>query len=416
MLKKLYYCLLFLFCFEEVLSYTNLPLSALKYPICVLLVLILIKKGYKLPKINFFWVKIFILLLVIAIFRTLPSILRTDFDGILVWKNYLWFPVLFFIYSNMERSAKISFQDYLRQFVNIMCIYIIANIVLYYIPMPFLITEPHRYWGRLTVGYPTIDVILIGFAIAIVLFAEHEWKKKDIFLRSFILYIGMLMQASGTGIVFITLLTILIFPYLKRVYIKHPIQLIKRKRICFVTLLSILVFSTTSALAIFQAQNEKLYNAMTDQIENRIFILLGMEEESAISVNTMDIREDRLKRAEQKFLTSDDKRIFGIGYGYINMKDDKINKILTEDQITMNKVTIGLLGNYVYVIALISLLFYIVRNFRYSSNFYIYISVWSFLILSSFTSNCLLSFGPINIWCLVFALLMSDNKIKKYGY
>ena len=54
MLKKLYYCLLFLFCFEEVLSYTNLPLSALKYPICVLLVLILIKKGYKLPKINFF--------------------------------------------------------------------------------------------------------------------------------------------------------------------------------------------------------------------------------------------------------------------------------------------------------------------------------------------------------------------------
>lgn len=409
MLKKLYYSLLFLFCFEELLNYTNLPLSALKYLVVFLLVLILIKRGCKLRKIRIFWLNIFAILLFIALLRSIPNILNNDFEGIIVWKNYLWFPILFFIFSNMERSAKISFSEYLQQFVNIMCFYIIANILLYYIPIPFLITEPHRYWGRLTVGYPTIDVILIGFALAIIFFSEHKWNNKESLLRSCILSIGMLMQASGTGMAFIAILTIFMFPYLKRIYIKQPITLIKKKRICFITLLSILIFCGTSILAVFRAQNEELYNAMTDQIENRVFIILGMEEESNLSVNTMDTRKERLQRAENKFLTDEDKKLFGIGYGYINMKESKTNKILTEDQMTMNKVTIGLLGNYVYIFTLISLLVYIVKKLRYTSNFYIYLSTWVFLLLSSFTSNCLLSFGPISLWSMVYSLSLSNS-------
>lgn len=412
MVKKLYYCLLFLFCFEEVLSYTNLPLSTLKYLVSFSLVLILIKRGYKMPKTRILGINIFIILLIIALFRAFPNILNNDFEGIIVWKNYLWFPVLLFLYSNMQKSSNIQINEYLQKFADIMCLYIITNITLYYVHIPILITNPHRYWGRLTVGYPTIDVILIGFAIAVVFFAEHKWNNKAFLLRALILCIGMLMQASGTGLVFITILIILMFFYLNGIFIKQPLEFIKRKRIYFITLLFIIIASATFSLAIFRAQNEELYNAMTDQIENRINILLGMEEESAITVNTMDIREKRLKRAESKFLTNGDKKLFGIGYGFINMKEDKTNKILTEDQITMNKVTIGILGNYIYILILISLLISILKKFKYTSNIYIYISTWFFLLLSSFTSNCLLSFGPISLWCMVYSFSLNDYNHK----
>lgn len=410
MLKKLYYCLLFLFCFEEVLSYTNLPLSALKYLVSILLVLILIKRGYKMPKIRIMGLSIFIILLIISLLRALPNILNNDFDGIIVWKNYLWFPILLFLYSNIQKSSNIQFNEYLQKYVDIMCLYIITNVALYYIHIPFLITEPHRYWGRLTVGYPTIDVILIGFAIAIVFFGEHKWNNKAFLLRSFILCTGMLMQASGTGMVFMAILIILMFFYLNRIYIKQPKEYIKRKRTYFITLISIFILCGTSVLAIFRVQNEELYNAMTFQIENRIFILLGIEEESTLSVNTMDDREYHFKRAEKKFLTDENRKLFGIGYGYINMKETQTNKVLTEDQISMNKVTIGSLGNYIYIFTLISLLYYIFKNFKYTSNFYIYISAWIFLVLSSFTSNCLLSFGPICLWCMIYSHSMYHIK------
>ncbi len=218
------------------------------------------------------------------------------------------------------------------------------------------------------------------------------------------------MQVSGTGIVFMAILIILMFFYLNRIYIKQPKEYIKRKRTYFITLISIFIFCGTSVLVIFRVQNEELYNAMTFQIENRIFILLGIEEESTLSVNTMDDREYHFKRAEKKFLTDENRKLFGIGYGYINMQETQTNKVLTEDQISMNKVTIGSLGNYIYIFTLISLLYYIFKNFKYTSNFYIYISAWIFLVLSSFTSNCLLSFGPICLWCMRYSHSMYHIK------
>ena len=394
----------------------NLPFSVLKYLVSALLVFILIRRGHRMPQFWILGLNVFIILLIIALLRAFPNIMNNDFDGIVVWKNYLWFPILLYIYSNITESTNILLSDYLRQFVNFMCLYIVANLFFYYIPIPFLITEPHRYWGRLTVGYPTIDVILIGWAIAIVFFSKYEWSKSGFLMRALILCVGMLMQASGTGMVFLILLLILTVFYLKGVWNPQPIFFLKRKRRCFILLLLIFMLGGFFVLAIFQKQNEELYDAMIAQVENRMFILLGMEDEAEISVNTMDIREDRMKRAEDKFLTNGDKKLFGLGYGWINMKEERANKILTEDQITMNKVTIGLLGNIVYFGVLFSLLFYIVKRFRNTSNIYIYISAWFFLLLSSFTSNCLLSFGPINIWCLVFSLLLSDNKrIRSYG-
>ncbi len=92
--------------------------------------------------------------------------------------------------TKIQKSSNIQFNEYLQKYVDIMCLYIITNVALYYIHILFLITEPHRYWGRLTVGYLTIDVILIGFAIAIVFFVNINGIIK-------LFYYGLLFYVPG---------------------------------------------------------------------------------------------------------------------------------------------------------------------------------------------------------------------------
>lgn len=410
MIQKLYYILLYCICFEETLAYMEIPVTSIKYVVVAFLVYLLKRKGAKFTfSCNETGLKFFISLLVIALIRAIPVALGSDFDGIIYWKNFLWFPLLIYIFSNMEVYTNITYERYIKHYINAMCLYVIVDILLYFIPVPFLIANPQRYWGRLTVGYPTIDVILICSALGFLFFNRNRWSIKEILIRSIILFIGVCIQASGTSIILCLIVLGLLVLYICNVGIKYvDTSDIRRSFLMFLMLLFV---GGSTVLTAFKNNNPTLYESMYLQLENRFYILIGQEEEAELEVNTMQQRDDHLQRATKRFLNDDVSKLIGVGFGNVSVSKFDKNHIFAEDQSTFNKITIGLLGNAVYFVVLFGMFTLVWFFFNKTPIFYVFILTWLFLLMSSFTSGNILSFGPIGLWTLVYSYAKTE-KIK----
>lgn len=387
----------------------NIPATAVKYLVTMMLAVLLYKKGahsYKLA--NIFGMRLFIFLLLIALIRGIPDFVSGDIDGFLFWKNLLWFPVLLYIFTNMERFTDIKWKDYLSRFINAMCVYVFLNFLLYYVSIPFLITERQRYWGRLTVGYPTIDVILLCLALGFLLIIQNYWSVKQNVIKFIIILIGIAVQASGTSLVLLSVLLIIVFAYNFRIGLKKKMDLRYFRRTAFAALF-IICGSVGFVVSIFEHNNPLLYENMRQQIENRFYILVGKSEKSELEVNTLESRDEHLKYAERRFIRTEYLKAIGIGFGRINMVKYDRSHIVCEDQYTLNKITIGWIGNIVYIVVLISLFFNILKLNKRSDDIYFFITTWLFLVVASFTSVCLMSFGPIALWSMMYAYLKNEQ-------
>lgn len=408
-LSLLYNILLYCICLEEILAYMNIPVTSIKYIVTIILTVRLYKKGAhscKLP--NILGLRLFIALLLIALIRGIPSYITGDIDGFLYWKNLLWFPVLMYIYTNMEKFSDIKWNDYISHYINAMCVYVFLNFLLYYISIPFLITERQRYWGRLTVGYPTIDVILLCLALGFILIIQNHWSVKQKVIKFLIISIGTAAQASGTGLVLFFILLIIALAYNLRIGVRKNTGL-KIFRRTILASLFIICIGTGSLISYFKSQNPLLYENMRLQIENRFNILIGKGDNSELEINTLEVREMHLKHAEKRFIHTDFLKAIGIGYGRISMTNYDNSHIVCEDQYTLNKITIGWIGNYVYILVLISLFFKILKLYNRNDNVYFFIITWSFLAIASFTSGCLMSFGPIALWSMMYAYFKNEQ-------
>lgn len=408
-LSLLYNILLYCICLEEILAYMNIPVSSIKYFVTLILVVLLHRKGARYCKVsNIFGMRLFVALLLIAFVRGIPVFLSGDFDGAFFWKNLLWFPVLLYVFTNMEKYADIKWKDYISRYINAMCVYVFLNFLLYFVSIPSLITERQRYWGRLTVGYPTIDVILLCLALGFLLIIQNHWSTKQKTIKFMIILIGIATQASGTSIVLLFMLLIIILAYNFRIGLPHNIKL-KAFRQTVLASFFIAFIGSGAVISSFKYHNPLLYENMRLQIENRFNILIGKSNESELDVNTLESREMYLKNAERRFLRTEFLEAFGVGYGRISMKRYDSTHIVCEDQYTLNKITIGWIGNIVYIVVLVSLLIGILKLYKRSADIYFFITVWVFLVIASFTSICLMSFGPIALWSMMYAYLKNEQ-------
>ena len=404
--RFLYLLLLYCLCFEETLAYLNVPFSLVKYVVIfVLLIRLFTAKATINVKIDFA-MKMLIVLELIALLRSVPMIFNTGFDGIMYWKNFLWFPIFLYIFSNLRNMSGMSYETYFRHYINAMCFYVVISTGLYFVHIPFLISVNERYWGRITVGYPTIDVIMISSALALLFFNKNGWNVKGMIIRAFCLILGIIATASGTGMALLCIVVVLMVIHNCGNMREDKNSLLKT-RMTFIALLFVFLTGGITAISYFKNKNPQLYESVSLQMENRFNLLIGRSSVSELNVNTMEIREERYKKALTKFLNSDFKKLFGIGFGNISMKTFDSKHIIVEDQISLNRVTIGNLGNMVYIYVLLSLLVKILRSHMKRNQRFIFISMWMFMLASSFTSCNILSVGPIALWSLTYSYLCS---------
>ena len=384
-LNWLYKILVIYVFFNEILTKSIFEgLTSLKYLIFCYLVFYLINKRNKVKfslfSKGFKSLYLYILLIVII---TLPSFLSVGLAGLGSLKNLLFLPLSIYLFTFYERITGKSFQSLITFIVKVAVAHVIINTFLYFVEIPIW-KSFHPYWGRISQGYPTIDVVVLSFSLAICLmYSRLELKSATRVLFSFILVVGNILQASGTGVVmlvFIFLLAILLPLFQKNGK--------KSVRVPLVTLVIVgLSFSTASQ--IIKHVDESLYDSMYLSLQNRIAILTGSKSE--MDIDTMDVREHR-RQGIKRFQTTIGEKVFGTGFAHIDMnpKNERLlgNTIFLEDQYSINMLTIGYVGNFLFYIV-----FILCVLDSYRRNEYLKAELICLFLISSFTSGCFINYS-----------------------
>lgn len=398
----LYWILIFYMFFNEILTKSIFEnITILKYLIILYLFFYIIHRTkYSAKNIYSKPLKVFYVYIVIISILTISNWAFT-LSGIGAYKNLLILPLSIYIFSFYENITGKSRDDLMTLIVKMAVAHVLINTFLYFYEIPIWKVF-HPYWGRISQGYPTVDVVLLNFSLAILLIYKGlKFKTLIKILFAFILVIGILLLASGTGIVMMTIvfaLSILI-PILQRRYVKNI-------KTTIVTLILLLI-SFSSAVQIIKNVDESLYESMYLSLQNRMSILLGQESE--LDINTMDIRKER--RSDIKKMQTDDFDVlFGRGFSNLNMNPEIRNvpgTIFLEDQYSVNLLTIGVIG------ALMFLVCFAIEAIKAIKQKRELIAVIILLfIISSFTSGCLINFS-ISLFVGIF---LQRPQISMYEY
>ena len=190
-LNWLYKILVIYVFFNEILTKSIFEgLTSLKYLIFCYLVFYLINKRNKVKfslfSKGFKSLYLYILLIVII---TLPSFLSVGLAGLGSLKNLLFLPLSIYLFTFYERITGKSFQSLITFIVKVAVAHVIINTFLYFVEIPIW-KSFHPYWGRISQGYPTIDVVVLSFSLAICLmYSRLELKSATRVLFSFILVV-----------------------------------------------------------------------------------------------------------------------------------------------------------------------------------------------------------------------------------
>lgn len=307
-----------------------------------------------------------------------------------------------YIFKHFEQLTKRSYNDFIYFMIKTGVIFVILNTLLYFIHIPIW-EKYHPWFGRISCGYPTMDVITLAYTLILLLFYPNipiSSYKRTIF--TIIIIMGMLLQFSGTGLVVLSLIlfTSLIF------YLFHPTNKLYKSTIA--TFAFFLFFSITIFSYIKLYFPNELEKGMI-LVNNKINILTGNI--SADEANTMEIREEQFNNIRKK-QDNDLKVLFGLGLGDLTNGSFKDNdSYMIEDQYGINLVCYGIIG---YILFL-SILFYkfiiIIRNKKTTLQF----KLLFLLSIMIFAANCktlipLVLFS--NYMYFAFFYVISSSSIK----
>jgi hypothetical protein len=222
-------------------------------------------------------------------------------------------------------------------------LYIIVNTFLYFVEIPVW-TRYRPWWGRISQGYPTCDVLPLAFVLALTILNKHlniNIIKRVIY--STVTTLGIALIASGTGIVLVSITMIAAL----FVCVFDSYSFVLKKNLLYFILT--IVIAITSGITVLKIFDINLYNSLYFAMESRISNLIGKEHE----MNTMAIRSKQIEVMDEMYLKQAENKIFGVGFGLVDYsrKENHNSKyIYVENQYTLNKITGGIISNTFYIL------------------------------------------------------------------
>lgn len=409
----LYKILIIYVYFNEILSKSKMELlTGLKYPIVLILAFLLWNKGKKLKK--FFYTKgfrYFYLYIILISFITSPLYLTYGYTGIGSLKNLIFLPISVYLFTYYEEVTGKTMSSLLAFCLNVAVAHVVLNTFFYFVELPIWKTF-HPYWGRISQGYPTIDVVTLSFSLAICLICNSlKWTICKRLCYALILVVGIGLLASGTGLVM--LVVIFFGAFFTSLAGKNS----KKQFMVSVSAFFIISVCFSFSIQIIKLVDSTLYEEMYLSVQNRFAILTGGKSE--MDVNTMEVREERRKRLS-RFLTSPIDKICGTGFAHVDMNPTNErnvgNAVFLEDQYSVNLLTIGYIGTVLYFgFLLIDLLACFKRKENLRG------LIIGLFLISTFTSGCLINYS-IAIFTGLFLnkkfidINSRKNEIIKYRY
>jgi hypothetical protein len=333
---------------------------------------------------------------VITGFFSLPSFINEGIEGLRIYKQYYILPVSLYLFSNFEKTTGIPYNRMLLFCIKTAALYVIINTFLYFVEFPVW-TRYRPWWGRISQGYPTCDILSLAFVLTLTLLNKHimiSLIKRVMY--SIVIIIGIAIIASGTGIVLVTI--IMIAALFICMFESHS-YILKKTFIVFISLTVIIITFGAIALKTFDPD---LYNGLYYVMESRIATLIGKEHE----LNTMTVRSDQIETMNKQHVNKIEHKIFGVGFGLVNYESKEIHNskyIYVENQYALNKLTGGIISNTLFILFLCIYIFNELNRKHYElSDRILKILCPVFLAVSSFTViplgaySIMLSFSIIN--------------------
>jgi|GEM_PF-3444993 len=400
----IYKLLIFLVVFDSIRHYSLISsyITRIKEILVIILFIIVIfskkffldKKFFNIPTVLFF--SYLILILPITVYLNTPVFHMFNLEGdnpnygyVIYYKLFqlIFIIVVFYYYEDLTKK---KYERLINFFINSAIIFIIFNIIAYFVHLPIM-DKFRPFPERISSGYPTMDAQMIAIALLANLYIVRETSILKKMIKNFVLVFGLIMQATGTGI--ISLITILIF---FAIFNNKFSEEIKRSNNYSVITALLLLVPLVAFLYLYYYE----YIAMTINIFTRkfLFLILGFSTEYDVSLM---VRASQLEDvlAEQ---TNWFEKVFGIG----TFLGSNI-----ENQFNMIRVSFGILGLLLFIGLLIYFSVYAIKNFDENGKILL-ISI----ILFSFTSYTLLSLYLITIevsYSLIFLYcILEINKRK----
>lgn len=413
LVRNIYKLLIVCICFEEMFARMRIPFKYIKFlivPILVSFIFVKLRGNIKIPiKEKSAW--IFMIINVFAVVFSIDTFLSIDSDGFEVVKKYIFFPFLIicFYYSNL---CKLDVKKLLVFFSNTMLVYAVLSVFFYFVRIPIWNDFQRFYWGRITVGYPTIDAVNCVMAAAIFLL-QHGKENKIAFwhriVKLYILFLFVILQTSGTGIGLLCTLVAysVAAPFFKKWIDKESFPDAKKT---LLPLFLMMLVSASFIIGILKVYDAKLLDNMTSTIQNRISIMTNKNYDD-LDINTMTMRVDKFEKAKKLYLKDYADLFLGKGFGLVSYDPQKHFsgfRVFLESQWHLSLFTVGYVGTFF----LFLFLFEMLKNSITAKKLQSHTAFATICILVSFFTSCtLMSFALIGSFSLIYA----EDKRKLHG-
>lgn len=305
--------------------------------------------------------------------------LRSISDPVIVLYRHAQFLMLILVFSQCRRLSGKGPKYYLGVLVVFQMIYTIITPLIYYFP-PSIMREGYDWWGRLGIGYPTMDAQVFCFALVAVVCCFNLSMLRMNFVVS-LLVIGALMQVTGTGLA--TLMFLLVYMLV--------CEREKMKRL-LPSIFVVVVLLATTVFIYYELLEKPLQLAMQKLTE---IASLG----SGIST---DIRREQLEQLLHLGAGDPFRWLFGLGAN-----------VYVENQYSFFLAAFGVIGFCMFLFFLVTAFVQGMRNAG-KDNRALVISVVVFS-LSSYTLVTFYLFPTYAVLALFIAYSLSQNRNLKAG-
>ena len=400
----MYKVLAFFIFFDSIILKSYLaPLSRLRtiaFIILLIIVLISKKRCYPHNRNRLFFI-LFYSYIIINGLISIPEFISHGAEGFKIYKQLLLFPFFVYLFINFEALTKRSIQTYILFIIRCAYIWVIINFILYFVELP--IWHEFRPWfGRISNGYPTVDVVCLNYALLMAFWVKNmNWTKNEKLFSTVLITLGIIVQMSGSGFVLLFLI------YFSCLFISKNASVDKQLKKVFYTNIIVVCILSGIGLTYIALKQPELIDAALYVADSKFKTIFGKADELDPWADTMKIRDDEYEDAKYRFVKNERDLLFGIGYADVIMKDNNtknLNGIFVEDQFRLNILTIGLLGQVLFLLYIFYPLWLWLKIFKSKIVYVLWggFSIGAFLL----ASRVLLTMAIFQIE-VIFALMFS---------
>lgn len=340
-------------------------------------------------------------ILLFYLYHSIISIVSLMNDGPIqigfIFKPYelLFFIYLFYYYSYLTKR---KFETLLNAIVVTSVAFSLINVILYFNPLPIWI-DPNIWWGRISCGYPTMDVVTLSFVLVLILyypFEKYSFKKR--ILISLILFFSILLNFSGTGMAILAMIFVVSLLTCK---------FSSQKKIFF-TFFLVVFLILGSLTSLFATMFPEEYENGICLMENKIDIVLGNE----VSQNTLEVREEAFDNVKRKLHGIS--YFTGIGLNNMSMVSSELEKnknlYQIESQYNMLLMGYGLIGLILYVLIFIQLGNIVIRSRLGPQYKIMFMLLLVIVLMNSYTLISLMIFPNSVFYSILISMIIMGSK------